>query len=179
MRVVGKKLTMPAYSVAANCNNSWTTPGITMHELQHNRPAVRRESGLSLYNSNELTFLLHRIMPICVASTSVSAISQTPWNTAWGLLRSWHNVLVFFQNPAWQAQTDMAISWGSLGQSISFVFGAWVGHFAATPQSDAVGIWSCDLGIMVTLSVWQKMPFFVHLQPSDHSFTYIIVLSEL
>ena len=65
------------------------------------------ESGLSLYNSNELTFLLRRITPICVASTSVSAISQTPWNTA---CRSWHDVRVLFQNPAWQAQTDMAVS---------------------------------------------------------------------
>ena len=40
------------------------------------------ESGLNLYNSNELTFLLCCIMPIfCVASTSVSAILQNPWNT--------------------------------------------------------------------------------------------------
>ena len=38
-----KKLTMPAYCVAANCNNSQTTPGITMHELKHNWPAVRRK----------------------------------------------------------------------------------------------------------------------------------------
>ena len=68
------------------------------------------ESGLSLYNSNELTFLLHHIMPICVASTSVSAILQTPWNTAWGLLWSWHDVSVLFQNPAWQAQTNTAVS---------------------------------------------------------------------
>ena len=65
------------------------------------------ESGLSLYNSNKLTFLLRHITPICVVSTSVSAISQTPWNTArW----SWHDVPVLFQNPAWQAQTDTAIS---------------------------------------------------------------------
>ena len=49
---------------------------------------------------------------------------------------------------------------GSLRQSISFVFGAWVGHFAATPQSDVVVIWSCDLGVMAMLSVRQKMPFF-------------------
>ena len=49
---------------------------------------------------------------------------------------------------------------GSLGQSVSFVFGARVGHFAATPQSDVVGIWSRDLGVMATLSVRQKMPFF-------------------
>ena len=31
------------------------------------------------------------------------------------------------------------------------------------PQSDVVGIWSRDLGVMGTLSVRQKMPFFVHL----------------
>ena len=61
------------------------------------------ESGLSLYNSNKLTFLLRHITPICVVSTSVSAISQTPWNTT---CRSWHDV----QNPAWQAQTDTAVS---------------------------------------------------------------------
>ena len=68
---------------------------------------------------------------------------------------------------------------GSLGQSVSFVFGARVGHLAAIPQSDVVGIWSRDLGVMTTLSVRQKMPFFsVHLKPSDHSFTCIIVSSQ-
>ena len=34
---------MPAYCVAVNCNNSQTTPGITMHELLCNQPAVRRK----------------------------------------------------------------------------------------------------------------------------------------
>ena len=44
MRVVDKKkLTMPAFCVAANCNNLQTTPGITMRELPRNRPAVRRK----------------------------------------------------------------------------------------------------------------------------------------
>ena len=38
-----KKLTMPAYCVAMNCNNLQTTPSITMHELPHNQPAVRRK----------------------------------------------------------------------------------------------------------------------------------------
>ena len=33
----------PTDCVAANCNNSQTTPGITMHELPRNRPAVRRK----------------------------------------------------------------------------------------------------------------------------------------
>ena len=38
-----KELTMPTYCVAANCNNSQKTPGITMHELPRNRPAVRQK----------------------------------------------------------------------------------------------------------------------------------------
>ena len=67
---------------------------------------------------------------------------------------------------------------GSLGQSISFVFGARVDHFAATPQSDVVGIWSCDLGIMATLSERQKCLFSCIYNPQI-SFTNIIVLSEL
>ena len=38
-----KKLTMLAYCVAVNCNNSQTTPGITMHELPCTQPAVRQK----------------------------------------------------------------------------------------------------------------------------------------
>ena len=91
------KLTMPAYCVAANCNNSQTTPGIAMHELPRNRPAVRRK-WIKFIQFKRADFLA---APICVASTSVSAILQTPWNTA---CRSWHDVSVLFQNPAWQAQ---------------------------------------------------------------------------
>ena len=37
-----KALAMPAYCVAANCNNSQATQNITMHEFPRNRPAVRR-----------------------------------------------------------------------------------------------------------------------------------------
>ena len=98
---------MPAYCVAANCNNSQTTPGITMHELPSNRPAVRQK--WIKFIQFKQAFLLRCITPICVTSTSVSVISQTPWNTAWGLLRSWQDVPVLFQNPAWQAQTHMAV----------------------------------------------------------------------
>ena len=43
MRMVDKKLPMPAYYVATNCNNSQMTPGITMHELPCNQPAVKRK----------------------------------------------------------------------------------------------------------------------------------------
>ena len=49
---------------------------------------------------------------------------------------------------------------GSLGPSISFIFGARSGHFAATPQSDVVRICAHDFVVMATLSVPQEMPFF-------------------
>ena len=42
---------------------------------------------------------------------------------------------------------------GSLRPSISFIFRARVGHFAATPQSDVVHICAHDFGVMVMLSV--------------------------
>ena len=96
---------MPAYFVAANYNNSQTTPGITMYKLPRNRPAVRRK-WIKIIQFKR-AFFLRRITPICVASNSVCAISQTPWNTA---CRSWHDVSVLFQNPASQAQTDTAVS---------------------------------------------------------------------
>ena len=38
-----KALTMPAYCVAANCNNSQATQSMTMHEFPRNRPALRRK----------------------------------------------------------------------------------------------------------------------------------------
>ena len=50
-----KALTMPAYCVVANCNNSQATQSVTMHEFPRNRPA---ENGSNLYNSNELTSVL-------------------------------------------------------------------------------------------------------------------------
>ena len=138
-----KKLTMLAYCVAANCKNSQTTTGITARAIN----LQWGESGLNLYSPNNLTFLLCRITPICVVSTSVSAISQNPWNTS--TLKILPGRLKMIR----------LYPCGSLGQSISFVFGAWVGHFAATPQSDVVGIWSRDLGVIATPSVRQKMPF--------------------
>ena len=38
-----KALTMPAYCVAANCNNSQATQSINRHAFPRNRPAVRRK----------------------------------------------------------------------------------------------------------------------------------------
>ena len=38
-----KALTMPAYCVAANCNNSQATQSIIMHEFPRNRPIVKQK----------------------------------------------------------------------------------------------------------------------------------------
>ena len=50
----------------------------------------------------------------------------------------------------------------TLRPSIGFIFRAWAGHFAVTPQSGVVHTFAHDFGIMVTLWVWQKMPFFLN-----------------
>ena len=181
MRVVVKKLTMPAYYVAANCNNSQTTPGITMQELPRNRPAVRRKwikfiqfkradfhaaphhahlcsehfSECDFANPMEYRMGFASKLTRCSGTLSKSCLTGSIW----------YGCIIV----------------GLSGKSISFVFGARVGHFAATPQNDVVGIWSRDLGVMATLSVRQKMPFFRAFITTvyDHSFNYIIILSEL
>ena len=100
---------MPAYCVATNCNNLQTTLGITMHVLPRNQPAVRQK-WIKFIQFKPADFFAALYHTHLCRSTSVNVISQTPWNTAWGLLRSWHDVPVLFQNPAWQAQTDTAVS---------------------------------------------------------------------
>ena len=125
-----------------------------MHELRRNRPAVKRKwikfiqfkrsdflaaphhAHLCSQHFSEYDFanpMEYRMLKLtrCSGTLSKSCLTGSNWYGC-----------------------------GSLGQSISVVFGARVGHFAATPQSDVVGIWSRDLGVMVTLSVRQRMPFF-------------------
>ena len=82
-----KKLTMPAYCVAANCNNSQTTPGITMHELPRNRPAVRRKW---------ITFIQFK-----------RADFANPMEYHMSKLTRCSGTL---SKSAWQAQTDTAVS---------------------------------------------------------------------
>ena len=131
-----------------------------MHELPRSRPAVRRK-GIKFLQFKRSDFL------------------AAPHNAH---LCSEHFSECDFANPmeyrsgvCFEADTMFRYSFkilpdrlklirlypcGSLGQSISYVFGARVGQFAATLQSDVVGIWSRDLGVMATLSVRQKMPLF-------------------
>ena len=103
---------MPAYCVAANCNNSQTTPGITMHELPRNRPAVRQK-WIKFMQFKRADFLAgpHHAH-LCSEWHFCECDFANPWNNAWGLLWSWHDVPVLFQNPAWKAQTDTAVCLG-------------------------------------------------------------------
>ena len=146
-----KKLTMPAYCVAANCNNSQTTPGITMHELLCNRPAVRRV-WIKFIQFKRADFLAapHHAHLCSEHFSECDFANPMEYRYSFKILPGRLKLIRLY--PC-----------GSLGQSISFIFRARVGHFAATPQSDIVGIWSRDLGVMASLSVHQKMPFFVHL----------------
>ena len=153
-----KKLTMLAYCAAANCNNSQTTPGITMHEFPRNRPAVRRK-WIKFIQFKRADFLAEpHHAHLCsehfsecdFANHGVCFEADTMFRYSFKILPDRLKLIRLY--PC-----------GSLGQSISFFFGARVGHFAATPHSDVVGIWSRDLGVMATLSVRQKMPFFLHL----------------
>ena len=147
-----KKLTMPAYYVDVNCNNLQMTPSITMHKLLCNQPAVRRK--WIQFIQFKQAFLLRCITPICVASTSVSAISQRNHGILHGVCFEADTIFRYcFKILPDRLKLIRLYPCGSLGQSISFVFRARVGHFAATPQSDVVGIWSRDLGVMATLSV--------------------------
>ena len=133
---------MPAYCVAANCNNSQTTPGMTMHELPRNRPAVRRK-WIKFIQFKRADFLAAPHHAHLCSEHFSECDFANPMEYRMGFaLKLTRSVPVLFQNPAWQAQTGTVYPCGSLGQSISFVFGARVGHFAATPQSDVVGIWS-------------------------------------
>ena len=134
-----KKLTMPT-----NCNNSQRTPCITMHELTRNRPAVRRKwikfiqfkradflaaphhAHLCSEHFSEFDFAnpMEYRMGFCFEA-------DTMFRYTFKILLDKLKLIRLY--PCW-----------SLGQSVSFVFGARVGHFAATPQSDVVGIWSRD-----------------------------------
>ena len=158
-----KKLTMPAYCVAANCNNSQMTPGITMHKLPRNRPAVRQK-WIKFIQFKQADFLaVPHHTHLCSKHFS-EGDCRKPHGIPRGVCFEADMMFRYsFKILPDRLKLIRLYPCGSLGQSISFIFGARVGHFAATPQSDVVGIWSHDLGVIATLSVRQKTPFFTHL----------------
>ena len=141
---------MPAYCVAANCNNSQTTPGITMHELPRNRPAVRRK-WIKFIQFKRADFLAapHHAH-LCSEHFSECDFDGIPHGVCFEADTMFRYSFKILPD---RLKLIRLYPCRSLGQSISFIFGARVGHFAATPQSDVVGIWSRDLGVMATLSV--------------------------
>ena len=144
-----KKLTLPAQCVAANCDSSQTTPGITMHEVPRNGPAVRRK-WIKFIQFKRSDFLAapHHAHLCCEHFSERDFANPMEYRYSFKILPGRLKLIRLY--PC-----------GSLGQSISLELA--ILDFAATPQSDVVGIWSRDLGVVATLSVRQKMPFFVHL----------------
>ena len=82
-----------------------------MHELPCNRPAVRRK-WIKFIQFKRADFLAtpHHAHLCSEHFSECDFANPMEYVTAWGLLRSWHDVPVLFQNPAWQAQTDTAVS---------------------------------------------------------------------
>ena len=162
---------MLAYCVAANCNNLQTTPGITMHELPRNRHVVRRKwmkfiqfKGADFLAAPHHAYLSGEHFSECDFANPMKYRMGFCFETDM-MFRYSFKIL-----PDRLKLTRLYLC-GSLGQSVIFVFLAQVGHFTVTPQSDVVVIWSCDLGVMVTLLVRQKMPFFlafITLRPQFH-----------
>ena len=172
-----KKLPMPAYCVAANCNNSQTTPGITMHELPRNRSAVRRK-WIKFIQFKRADFLYaphHAHLcsdhfsecdfanPIEYRMSKLTRCSGTP--SKYCLTGSdWYGSVSLWVSRAKYQFRLRSSSWPFCRDSSE-----WRSRH----------IWSRDLGFMATLSVRQKMPFFRAFITLRYSFTYIIVLSEL
>ena len=76
------------------------------------------------------------------------------------LRRSWHDVPVLFQNPAWQTQTDTAVSLWVSRAKCQFRLRSSSWPFCSDSPEWRSRLWSRDMGVMATLSVRQKMPFF-------------------
>ena len=100
---------MPAYCVAVNCNNSQTTPGITMHELPRNRLTVKRK-WIKFIQFKHADFLAAPHHTHLCSKHFSECDFANPMEYCSGVCFEADNVLVLFQNPAGQAQTDMAVS---------------------------------------------------------------------
>ena len=107
-----KQLTVLAYCVAANCNNSQTTPGVTMCKLPRNRPAVMRK-WIKFIQFKRADFLAapHHAHLCSEHFSECDFTNPMEYRMGFALSYwSWHDIPVLFQNTAWQAQTDTAVS---------------------------------------------------------------------
>ena len=138
---------MPAIS-----NNSQTTPCITVHELPRNRPAVRRK-WIKFIQFKRADFLAAPHHAHLCSEHFSECDFANPMEYRMGFCFEADTMFRYtFKILPDRLKLIRLYPCGSLGQNnVSFVFGARVGHFAATPQIDVVGIWSLDLGVMATL----------------------------
>ena len=113
-----KKLPMLAYCVVTNCNNLQTTPGITMHELPRNWPAVRQK-WIKFIQFKRADFL------------------AVPHHAH---LCSEHFSECDFPNPMEYRMSKLTRCSGTLSKSC-LTGSNWYGCI----QNDVVGIWSCAL----------------------------------
>ena len=97
MRVVDKKVNYAGLLCCANCNNSQTTAGITMHELTRNRPVVRRKW---------IKFMQFKRADFLAAPHHAHLCSEHFSECDFANPIEYR----YSQNPAWQAQTDTAVS---------------------------------------------------------------------
>ena len=142
---------MPAYCVAANCNNSQTTPGITMRELPRNQPTVRRKWIKFIQFKQADFFAAPHHAYLCSERFSECNFAN-PMDYSMGFCSEADTTFQYaFKILPDRLKLIQLYPCGSLRLSISVVFGARVGHFAVTPQIDVAGIWSRDLGVMSTL----------------------------
>ena len=129
MRVVDKKV-MPAYCVAANCNNSQTTPGITMHELPLNRPAVRRK-WIKFIQFKRADFLAAPHHAHLCSEHFSECDFANPMEYRSGVC--FEAVTMFrysFKILPGRLKLIRLYPCGSLGENISFIFRARVGHYS-------------------------------------------------
>ena len=104
-----KKLIMLAYCVAANCNNSQMTPGITMHKLPRNWPTVRQK-WIKFIQFKRADFLAAPHHAHLCSKHFSECDFANPMEYHMGFCFEADTIFRYSQNPAWQAQTDTAVS---------------------------------------------------------------------
>ena len=170
---------MPAYCVAANCNNSQTTPGITMHELPRNRLAVRRK-WIKFIQFKWADFLAapHHAHLCCEHFSECDFANPMEYRMS-KLTRC--SGTLSKHDPAWQAQTDTAVSlWVSRAKpryQFRLRSSSWP-FCSDSPEwrSRHMVTWfGCHGDVFGTT----ENAFFFSCIYNPHSFTYIIVLNEL
>ena len=115
-----KKLTMPAYCVAANCNNSQTTPGITVQELPRNQSTVRQK-WIKFIQFKRADFL----DAPCHAHLCSKHFSECDFANPMGFCFEANTMFRYsFKILPDRLKLIQLYPCGSLRQNVSFVFGA-------------------------------------------------------